>query len=54
MEYIRINPEVAIYNAQTGIDNKLYEKEISGSSKFNAATKSNSAIWKVLHRLLFW
>lgn len=41
MDYIRINPEVAIYNAQTGIDEKLYEREISGSSKFNAATKSS-------------
>lgn len=41
VEYVRINPEVAIYNAQTGIDEKLYEREISGSSQFNAATKSS-------------
>ena len=41
VEYVRINPEVAIYNAQTGIDEKLYEQEISGSSQFNAATKSS-------------
>lgn len=40
VEYTRINPEVSIYNAQTGIDEKLYEREISASSKFNAATKS--------------
>ena len=41
VEYTRINPEVAIYNAQTGIDEKLYEREISAESKFNAATKSS-------------
>ena len=41
VEYMRINPEVAIYNAQTGIDEKLYEREISAESKFNAATKSS-------------
>lgn len=41
VEYTRIEPEVSIYNAQTGIDEKLYEKEISGSSKFNAATKGS-------------
>ena len=41
VEYTRINPEVAIYNAQTGIDEKLYEREISADSKFNAATKSS-------------
>lgn len=41
VEYKRINPEVSIYNAQTGIDEKLYEREINASSKFNAATKSS-------------
>ena len=41
VQYVRINPEVSIYNAQTGIDEKLYEREISGSSQFNAATKSS-------------
>ena len=40
VEYNRIKPEVSVYNAQTGIDEKLYEREISGSSNFNAATKS--------------
>lgn len=39
--YTRIHPEVSIYNAQTGIDEKLYEREISGDSQFNAATKSS-------------
>ena len=37
--YTRLKPEVAIYNAQTGIDEKLYNREISADSKFNAATK---------------
>lgn len=37
--YTRLQPEVAIYNAQTGIDEKLYNREISADSKFNAATK---------------
>lgn len=41
VEYTRIEPEVSIYNAQTGIDEKLYEREVNASSKFNAATKSN-------------
>ena len=41
VEYVRINPEVAIYNAQTGIDEKLSESEISGSTNFNAATKGS-------------
>lgn len=41
VEYNRIKPEVSVYNAQTGIDEKLYEREISGSSNFNAATKSS-------------
>lgn len=40
VEYTRINPEVSVYNAYTGIDEKLYEREISAGSKFNAATKS--------------
>ncbi|OUN85335.1 hypothetical protein B5G06_03225 [Flavonifractor sp. An52] len=39
VEYTRLQPEVAIYNAQTGIDEKLYNREISADSKFNAATK---------------
>ena len=39
--YTRLQPEVAIYNAQTGIDEKLYDREISADSKFNVATKSN-------------
>lgn len=39
--YTRLKPEVAIYNAQTGIDEKLYNREISADSKFNAATKSS-------------
>lgn len=39
VEYKRLQPEVAIYNAQTGIDEKLYNREISADSKFNAATK---------------
>lgn len=39
--YTRLKPEVAIYNAQTGVDEKLYNREISADSKFNAATKSN-------------
>lgn len=41
VEYKRLQPEVAIYNAQTGIDEKLYNREISADSKFNAATKSS-------------
>lgn len=41
VEYNRLQPEVAIYNAQTGVDEKLYNREISADSKFNAATKSS-------------
>ena len=39
VEYTRIEPEAAVYNAYTGIDEKLYEREINAGSYFNAATK---------------
>lgn len=40
VEYTRIEPEAAVYNAYTGNDDKLYEREINAGSYFNAATKS--------------
>ena len=32
VEYTRIEPEAAVYNAYTGNDEKLYEREINAGS----------------------
>ena len=56
--YTRLKPEVAIYNAQTGIDEKLYNREISASSTRppNAAcsTCPLKTIWSMQARRSIW